>query len=156
MKKTFLFILLFLIAKSIFCQHFLLATKGRYKSAKYKKGDIISIRINGDEVKFTDKIIGFDDSLIYFKFYKINPKEISHLYIDSKIKEWYFMKLKYEKLLKIFGIGYLGADLINTKKLDKSTAIISGSAFGLHFLAKKIFPNFIKIDGRKKKLIIIH
>ena len=72
--------------------------KNKNKIAYYKMGDVISFRIKGDKKKITEPIRGVEDSLLVFKYFNLNPKEITHMYVDDKTKVWYFLKYKYEKL----------------------------------------------------------
>ncbi len=132
----------------------LLFHKNRYKEVFYQVGDHISFRKLGSTQKISGEIIGFEDSLIVFKEFKVNPKVISHMYVDDKTKQWFILRYKYRGLVFI-GIGYLAIDVINTGELSKSTAIVSASLVGAGLLAKWIIADRIKIKGRRK-LVIFH
>jgi len=132
----------------------LLFHKNRYRQATYKEGDRISFRLKNDKSKITGQIIGFEDSLIVFHGFKINPDQISHLYVDSKTKIWYVMRYKYEKIFLIAGIGYSFLELVNEGEVDKETLIISGSLITAGLLAKWLISDKIRIKGRRRLLII--
>lgn len=135
-------------------QKSLLFTKNWRKQAIYKTGDVISFCVKVDPKKITDQIIGFEDSLIVFKNYKVNPKEITHMYVDKQTGTWYFLKYKYEKLLLFTGIGYLVIDGFNNKEFSEETLIISGSLIGAGLLARWLISKKIKIKGSRKLVIM--
>ena len=93
----------------------------------YEPGDVISFRLKGDKSKHTFQITGFEDSLIVFRNYKVNPSEITEMYRDTKNKTWFFMKYKWSGLLFIVGAGYLILEGLNSGELTSETLIFSGS-----------------------------
>jgi hypothetical protein len=152
-------LLLFCVALSFICldaygQKSLLFNKNWRKQALYKTGDVISFRVEADPRKITDRIMGFEDSLIVFRNYKVNPKEITHMYVDKQTRTWYFLKYKYEKLFLFTGIGYLLVDGLNSREFSKETIIISGSLIGAGLLARWLISKKIKIKGRRKLVIM--
>ena len=153
-KLLTLYFVLILWSFESFGQKSLLFSKNWRKQAIYKTGDIISFRVKADPVKITDQIMGFEDSLIVFRNYKVNPKEITHMYVDKQTRTWYFLKYKYEKLLLFTGIGYLVVDGFNNKEFTKETLIISGSLIGAGLLARWLISKKIKIKGRRKLVIM--
>lgn len=155
MNKCFLLAL----ALCSFCedcigQKSLLFNKNWRKQAIYSTGDVISFQVKADPRKITDQILGFEDSLIVFRNYKINPNEITSMYLDKKTSTWYFLKYKYEKLLLFTGIGYLLIDGFNNKEFTKETLIISGSLIGAGLLARCLISKKIKIKGSRKLVIM--
>jgi hypothetical protein len=143
----------------IFIFHFcpgqeLLFQKNRIRHAIYKKGDVITFRIQGERFKITDEIRGFTDSLILFKDYMINPKEITRLYFDQKTRGWFIFRTKYPRLLIIAGAGYGLLDLLNSGEPDHTTLLISGSLITAGILTKLLIPNYFRIRGKKKLIII--
>lgn len=155
MAKYFFFgfALLFSLIES-FGQKALLFNKNWRKQVLYQTGDIISFRVAADSKKITDQIMGFEDSLIVFRNYKVNPIEITHMYVDKKTRTWYFLKYKYEKLFLFVGIGYLLIDGINNQELSKETLVFSGSLIGAGLLARWLISKKIKIKGRRKLVIM--
>lgn len=132
----------------------LLFHKNRYRQALYKAGDIISFRLKNDKSKITGQITGFDDSLIVFQDFKVNPKAITHLYVDSKTKMWYLLRYKYEKIFLIAGLGYPLLEFVNHGELSKATLIIGGSLIAAGLLARCLIGDKIKIKGARTLLII--
>ena len=153
LKSGGVFIILFAFC-SICDGQKLLFHQSRHKEALYKTGDIISFRLKNNKSKITGQIRGFEDSLVVFRNYKVNPNEITHLYVDSKTKSWYILRYKYEKIFLIAGVGYLLLDVLNTGELSEKTLIISGSLVSAGLLAKWLINDRIKIKGRRKLLII--
>ncbi len=132
----------------------LLFHKNRHQEVSYEIGDKISFRVKGSRDKITRQITRFQDSLILFRDYQVNPDSISHLYVDNKTKIWYIMRYKYEKLFLIAGIGYPLIDAINTGELDSTTLIIGGSLIGAGLLARWLIRDTIKIRGKRKLEIV--
>ena len=64
-------------------QEMLMFKKNKHRQAYYRAGDVISFRIKGERRKITDVIRDFEDSVIVFKDYSINLKQITHLYVDQ-------------------------------------------------------------------------
>jgi len=155
MNRYFLLaIVLLCLHEEGFGQKSLLFNKNWRRQAIYKTGDVLSFQLKADPRKITDQITGFDDSLIVFKNYKINPKEITHLYVDKQTSTWYFLKYKYEKLLFFAGIGYLLIDGFNNQEFSQETLVISGSLIGAGLLARWLISKKIKIKGRRKLVIM--
>jgi hypothetical protein len=136
------------------CGQKLLFYKNRHRQALYKEGNVISFRVNNDKSKVTAQIIGFEDSLIVFQGFKLNPKVISHLYVDGKTITWYILRYKYERIFLFSGSGYLILDVLNTGELNEKTLIISGSLIAAGLLARWLISDAIKIKGQRKLQII--
>ncbi|MEM9832226.1 MAG: hypothetical protein AAF944_16465 [Bacteroidota bacterium] len=132
----------------------LLFHKNRNQEVFYEIGDKISFRLKGSKDKIAQKITGFQDSLILFRNYQVNPSSISHLHVDEKTKTWYIMKYKYDKLLLIAGIGYPLIDLVNSGELDPTTLIIGGSLISAGLLARWFIKKTIKIRGNRRLIIV--
>jgi hypothetical protein len=132
----------------------LLFHKNRHRQALYKQGDVISFKLKNDKSKIAGQIRDFEDSLIVFQGFKVNPNEITHLYVDSKTKVWYILRYKYEKIFLIAGVGYTLLELINQGEMDKETLIVSGSLISAGLLARWLISDKIKIKGRRRLLII--
>jgi hypothetical protein len=115
MLKLYLIISALILFSSIVSGQKLLFHKNRYRQALYKIGDEVSFRMNNDRTKVTERIIGFEDSLIVFQSFKVNPSKITHLYVDSKTKGWYILRYKYKRIFIIAGFGYLLLDAANTE-----------------------------------------
>jgi hypothetical protein len=153
-KFSSIFIILFSFYSWCYGQK-LLFHKNRHREALYKVGDVISFRVKNSDSKISGQIRSFEDSLIVFQNFKVNPNKITHLYVDSKTKNWYILRYKYEKIFLISGIGYLLLDVLNTGELSKETLVISGSLVAAGLLAKWLISDRIRIKGRRK-LVIIH
>jgi hypothetical protein len=132
----------------------LLFHKNKNKYVFYEVNDIISFRLKGDKEKITRQIIGFNDSLIFFQNLMVNPRAISHMYVDRKTRNWYPLRYKYKKIFPVLGIGYLLLDVLNTQQLNKTTLIISGSLVAAGILSKFLISEKIKIKKRRKLLIV--
>ena len=132
----------------------LLFHKNRNRQAMYKAGDVISFRVKGDNTKVTGQIRGFEDSLIVFPGFKINPQTITHLYVDDKTKVWYVLRYKYEKIFLIAGLGYPLLELINQGEVDDETLVVSGALITAGLLERWLIDDKIKIKGRRRLIIL--
>jgi hypothetical protein len=139
---------------SSFAQEMLMFKKNKRRQAYYKAGDIISFRIKGERRKITDVIRDFEDSVIVFRDYRLNPSQITHLYVDKQTVVWYIFRYKYERLFLFAGGGYLLLDVLNTGELSGETAVIGGSLICAGVLARFLISDAIKIRGRKKLYIL--
>jgi hypothetical protein len=117
-------------------------------------GETISFRLKGDRAKFTRRIIGFEDGLIIFRDFDVDPKEISHLYVDKKTRTWYIFKYKYQYALPMLGAELILLELINIGKLSQEDLVLGGSLMVAGLLAKLLISKKIKIKGKRKLLII--
>ena len=135
-------------------QEFLMFEKSRNRRAFYYVGDELSIQIQGDKSKFTDRIVGLEDSTIVFSSYRINVKDITHIYVDDKQKFWYPFRYKAAPLLKIAGAGYLALDVINTQEINEGTLLLSGALMGAGFLAKWLISDKTRIRGKRKLTVV--
>ena len=131
----------------------LLVHESWHREAIYKVGDEISIWIKNNESMFTATITGFQDSLIVFHDDTVHVSQITHVFVDKKIRRWYFMKYKWEKLFLYLGIGYPLLELVNHGSVDKETLIIGGSMVVAGLLARKLISHRIKIEGKRKVVI---
>jgi hypothetical protein len=155
MNRYFILVMAMLcLCEEAFGQKSLLFNKNWRRQAIYKTGDVLSFQVKSDPRKITDQITGFEDSLIFFENYSINPKEITHLYVDKQTSTWYFLKYKYEKIFLLTGIGYLLISGINDQEFSKETLVISGSFIGAGLLARWLISTKIKIKGRRKLVIM--
>lgn len=153
MKRNVLLLLLILSSSHLFSQK-LLFHKNRKREAIYRIGDEISFRVKHEKTRLTGQIIGFEDSLIVFYNMKINPKNISHFYVDGKTKAWYFLKYRYAKLFFFTGAGYLMIDIINSGEPEKETVVTCASLMGAGLLAQAIVGQKVKV-GRRGRVVII-
>jgi hypothetical protein len=155
MIRRLVIIAFFITAGSACCgQGTLLFKKNNHRQAYYKVGDIISFNLKGSKQKISDQIKGFEDSLLVFQFYKINPKEISRLYVDNKTKIWFIFRYKYEKLFLVAGASFLPIEFVNTGKIHQEALLVSGTLLSAGFLAKFLISDKIKIKGRRRLVII--
>jgi hypothetical protein len=150
-----LLILSMLLSMQCFSQRKLILTKSRGKSAQYHQGEKITFYLKDEGVKITDYIRGFTDSTIIFKDYSIDPRKISHVYIDDKTINWYFLKFKYEKLCLIAGAGYFLLDVVNTGEINAGTAMVSGSMLAAAGIFRLCIKKRIPLGGRRRTLHII-
>jgi hypothetical protein len=133
----------------------LLFHRNRNDEVIYTIGDKISFNLNGSRKKISGKIVGFQDSLIVFGTFSVNPKNISHVYLDSKTRNWYFLKYKYSKLFLIAGVWYLLLDRVNSGKPDTETLVVGTTLIGAGLLAKVLISERIPVRGRHR-LMILH
>ena len=133
----------------------LLFHKNRYKEVFYQVGDIFTFNLKGDNSKIIAQIRGFEGKFIVFANFKLNPEEVSHIYVDHKTKTWFILRYKYKSVLPLIGFGYALLDFINTGSLSQETAIISSIFIAAGLLAKIAISDKIRIKG-KRKLVVIH
>jgi hypothetical protein len=148
-------VFLILVSCSCECQT-LVFQKNKFRTAHYKCGDIISFNLKGDNSKFTGQIVGFEDSLIVFKYYKISPHEITHLYVDDKTKIWFVLRYKYEKIFFIGGVAFLAADLFNTQEVSGESLTLGTALITSGFLARWLVSKKIRIRGSRRFYIVDH
>ena len=128
--------------------------KNSHRIAYYEAGDIIAFKIKSHPDKIREQILRFEDSLIVFRLFKVNPKEVTHLYIDNKTKTWFIFRYKYEKILPIMGAGYILLDWINTGEVTKETLVIGGSFIAGGLVAKALIRKRMKIRGSRRLIIL--
>lgn len=138
---------------SLFGQKSLLFIKNDSRYATYRIGEVVSFDIAGSKQRITQKIEGFEDSLIVFHTFKLPVSDISALYVDEKTKRWYPLRFKYQKILPIAGAQYLVADAVVSQKLRPNTLLISGILFGGGLLARKLISNRITVKGKRRLVI---
>ena len=84
-----------LIITFVFCSigdaQRLLFHRKTFRNAYYEVGDVISFRLKNEKIKRTGQIIGFEDDMVVFQTYEVNPNQISHLYFDEKTMIWYIL-----------------------------------------------------------------
>jgi hypothetical protein len=136
------------------CCQKLIFHKNRYRQATYKTGDRIAFQLKGDKTKHTDLIRGFEDGQILFRDYQIDPREISHLYVDDKTRVWFILRYKYEKLFLLAGAGFLTLELLNTGELNEETLLIGGSLITAGALARLLISKKMRIRGKRRLLIV--
>lgn len=148
------------IALGIFClttcvygQKSLLFIKNNSRYATYRIGEDVSFDIAGSKQRITQRIEGFEDSLIVFHTFKLPVNDISALYVDEKTKRWYPLRFKYDKILPIAGAEYLIADAIVSRKIRPNTLLISGLLFGGGLLARKLIGDRITVKGKRRLVI---
>ena len=138
---------------SVFSQKSLLFIKNDSRYATYRVGENVSFSVLGSKQRITQKIKGFEDSLIVFHTFKLPVKDISALFVDEKTKRWYPLRFKYDELLPIAGAGYLIADALVSRKIKPNTLLISGLLFGGGLLARKLIGDRITVKGKRKLVI---
>jgi hypothetical protein len=128
--------------------------KNLHRAVYYYVGDVISYRIKGDDVKYTDRIINIEDSVIVLQDdYKLNPSEISYLYVDGKTSAWYGIRYRCQRLFMRAGLMILGLDVINSHQLKKETLVFSGELVVASLIIKAITPKKFKISGKRRLFI---
>ncbi len=138
----------------------LLFHKNRNKEVLYKPADIISFSTKDDHSRMTSQILGFEgDSLIVFQNYKINPRDITCMYVDEKTRGWYPLRYNIDKLLLIAGVGYpllefFNERILNGNSVDRNVVRVGGFLVGAGLMARLLISEKIKIKGRRKLLII--
>ncbi|GHB81339.1 hypothetical protein [Persicitalea jodogahamensis] len=139
-----------------YSQKSLLFVKNDSRYATYRSGDDVSFNINGSKQPITQRIQGFEDSLIVFPTWKLPVNDISALLVDDKTKRWYPLRYKYEQILPIAGAEYLVADLVNTGKFRTNTLLISGLLAGGGLLARKLIGDRITVKNKRRLVISGH
>jgi hypothetical protein len=115
---------------------------------------VLTFELKGTKTKVSDQIRGFEDSLVVFQSYKLNPKEIAALYVDEKTKIWFIFRYKYEKIFSLAGALFLPIEVVNTGKIEPKAVAVSGALLGAGLLARWLVSDKLKIKGRRKLLII--
>jgi hypothetical protein len=151
---TLSFLLVFGLAFAAVGQPMLAFKKSKSKIAYYESGEVISFRLKGDRTRHTFQIEGFTDSTIVFRYHQIALREISHVYVDQKTRQWFAMRYKYEKLLLIAGFGYFMMDVINTGELSDETKWVSLSLIGAGIVAKFMVSDKFRIGGKKRLYLL--
>ena len=131
----------------------LLFHKNKYKEVFYEVGETITFQLKGDNSKHSAKIQGFEKNLIVFSDFKLNPEEISHIYVDKKTRTWFVFRYKYKSVFLMIGLGYIVLDVLNTGSLSKETAVFGGTFIMAAILAKLLISEKIKIRGKRKLVI---
>jgi hypothetical protein len=130
----------------------MLQKRNKNKNVYYKAGEVISFGIKGRKSRITAEILGFEDSVIVFKGFKVPVNDITYLYIDEKTRWW--LRYKIAQILLIGGAGYLALDVINTGEFNKETLMISAAAIGAGLTAKLLIRNRLRIRGRTNLRIL--
>ena len=146
-------IILLMIISTCFSQK-LLFHKTTYKEAIYKTGDFITFKLKNNKAKITEEILGFEDSLIVFQDLKVNPKDITRLYIDNKTQNWQIRRNQYSSTLIAAGIGYFLISAINSRKFTEKNLNVSASFIATGLLIRFLMKDYYKIKGQRKLLII--
>lgn len=135
-------------------QSFLYFKKNGHREAVYAVGDKLTFELKATKAKVIDRIIGFEDSLLVFQSYKLNPSQISALYVDEKTKIWFIFRYKYEKAFFLAGSLFLPISIINTGRVEPKALVVSGALLGAGLLAKWLVSNKLRIKGKRKLLVI--
>jgi hypothetical protein len=163
MRKYLTVIVLFFAAPSLCAgqafihgtgQSFLYFKKNGHREAVYAAGDRLTYELKATKAKVTDRIIGFEDSLLVFQTYKLRPSEISALYVDEKTKIWFIFRYKYEKVFFLAGSLFLPISAINTGQVEPKALVVSGALLGAGLLARWLVSQKLRITGKRKLLII--
>lgn len=125
-----------------------------HKHAVYSVGDILTFTTNDSNTKVSEPIVNFEDSLIVFNNFKINPSKISSLYVDEKTKNWFVFRYKYEQAFLLSGVAFFPVDFVNTRRVNPKSLIISGGLLGAGFMTKLIISRRLKVSGRRSLTII--
>lgn len=152
--KALLIAYLLINSYSLIYAQELVFQKKNYRKVSYKIGETISIKSKDLKRKLTGKIIDLQDSIIVFNNYEVNVKNISHIYIDDKTKDWFIFRQKYDKILILTGGGGFALDLINSKKVHQETIIVSSILVGSGILFKVLLPQKMKITHKRKLKIV--
>ncbi|WP_375416724.1 hypothetical protein [uncultured Hymenobacter sp.] len=154
MKLVVFLALVCICSFSCLGQNCLYFKKNNHREAFYTSGDVITFNLKGNKAKISEQIKGFEDSLIVFQFYKVNPKEIAAIYVDKKTKIWFILRYKYEKIFLLSGVLFLPIDIINTGRVQEKSMLISGGLLTTGLLARWLISDKMKIKGRRKLLVI--
>ncbi|RZJ93304.1 MAG: hypothetical protein EOO60_04905 [Hymenobacter sp.] len=165
MRKYYALCCLFLITTSLCSGQAFIHAKGQsllyfkkngHREAVYAVGDKLTFELKATKTKVSDQIIGFQDSLILFQHYSLNPKEIAALYVDDKTKIWFIFRYKYEKAFFLAGGLFLPIDVINTGQVEPKALAVSGLLLGAGLLARWLVSEKLRITGKRKLLIITY
>lgn len=137
-------------------QHFLYFQKNGHRQAVYTSGEVLTFELNGSKTKISDRISGFEDSLLVFSSYKVNPRNITALYVDEKTKIWFIFRYKYEKAFFLAGALFLPLDIVNSGQVAPKAATISGALLGAGLLARWLISDKLPIKGKRKLRVIAY
>lgn len=154
MKGISALLFFFMIESAIAQDNKLLFHYSRHKEAVYNPGDVISFRLRGSKEKITKEITEVTGSTVIFGLDTIAPAKITHVYVDKKSKAWFAFRYKYTKLFLTAGVGYFLLHWINSKEIDRSTLVVSGSLLAAAGISALIIKDYIKLKGQRKLVIL--
>lgn len=128
--------------------------KNGHREAVYGVGDALSFTVKGSPDKFSERIRGFEDSLLVFDTYKLNVKQISALYVDDKTKIWFILRYKYEKLFLLAGGLFFPLNTFNTREFQPKALAVSGALLGAGLLAHLLVSQKLRIKGKRRLLVL--
>jgi hypothetical protein len=126
----------------------------RKREAIYDVGDVISFRLKNSKEKITWQITGFTDSTIVSGDRSIAPHKIGAMYVDQKSKIFFPLRYQYKYYLTAAGVGYFLIDGINSKEIDRSTLIVSGTLIGAGVLSAVLIKDYMKLKPGRKLVIL--
>lgn len=135
-------------------QRFLYFRKNGHREAVYGVGEVVTFEVRGTGQKVSERIVGFEDSLLVFTYYKLNVNQITALYVDDKTKIWFILRYKYEKLFFIAGTAFLPISILNTRKIEPPALVVSGALLSAGLLAHWLISRKLRIRGQRKLVII--
>ena len=132
----------------------LLFQYSRHKEVIYNIGDVISFQRKGSKQKITWQISNITDSTIVSGDRSIAPHKIGALYLDAKTKMLRPLRNQYKYYLTAAGIGYFFIDWANSKEIDSSTIIVSGTLIGAGILSAILVKDYIKLKPGRRMVIL--
>jgi hypothetical protein len=132
--------------------YLLLYKDGSLRKSQYQIGDPISFKLKGDDQKKTLIIKNLMDSSIVFEGGVVGLDEISTVYIMEDFRSW--SPSTYATVLFIAGTGYMGLELINDKKISKSTVVTSAALISSGVLIHLLKRKKVKLNNKYKLKIL--
>ena len=126
----------------------------RHKEVVYNIGDVISFQRKGSKQKITWQISNITDSTIMSGDRSIAPYKIGALYVDAKTRMIRPLRNQYKYYLTAAGIGYFLIDWGNSKEIDSSTIIVSGTFIGAGVLSAILIKDYIKLKPGRRLVIL--
>ena len=126
----------------------------RHKEAIYYIGDVISFQRKGSKQKITWQISNITDSTIVSGDRSIATYKIGAMYVDAKTKMLRPLRDQYKYYLTAAGIGYFLIDWGNSKEIESSTIIVSGTFIGAGILSAILIKDYIKLKAGRKLIIL--
>jgi hypothetical protein len=153
--KILVTLVFLIVAQASFAQEKqLLFHYSRHKEVIYRIGDVISFQRKGNKQKISWQISDITDSTIVSGDRSIAPYKIGAVYVDAKVKMLRPIRYQYKYYLTAAGIAYFLIDWGNSKEIDTSTIIVSGTFIGAGILSAILIKDYVKLK-RGRRLVIL-
>jgi hypothetical protein len=154
LKALTTLVFLIVVHNSFAQERRLLFHYSRHKEVIYYIGDVISFQRKGSKEKITWQISNITDSTIVSRDRSIAPYKIGAVYVDAKTKMLRPIRYQCKYYLTAAGIGYFLLDWGNSKEIDGSTIIVSGTFISAGILSAVLIKDYIKLKPGRRLTIL--